>query len=189
MTSITGRMVSEGLAVGDNLYGRQCDDTGRNCGEWRERAREIILPVPSPSYLPQWPIVALEMAHGLQVVGEEDLTGETVIHLQARVNIMRSILENQRRIFDTAGISAFGQECTAQTGGQKECRETGFDELLDQHEPRLSYSDTNPSTVDVWIGTQDSFIRRIVFTAPPVDTTATLTFDYSDFNSVEIEAP
>jgi hypothetical protein len=73
--------------------------------------------------------------------------------------------------------------------GQEECRDTTYEDLLEQHEPRLSYSDANPATVDVWIGMHDSLIRRIVFTPPTEDTTATMTFDYSDFNEIEIEAP
>jgi hypothetical protein len=150
MVSVTNHGVGESLVVGETVYGRECADIDRDCNEWQQAPRgDVVVPVLSPSYLPQWPIVALEMARDLQTIGEEELDGEAVIHFQAKVNTLRAISENYRHVFEAAGVTTFGQECVGRSDGQEECRDTTYEDLLEQLEPRLSYSDANPAAVDV----------------------------------------
>ena len=214
LTNITSRTVTESIAVGDTLYGRQCEDIDKNCEVWREQPRgPFFIAGPSPSFFPQWPLVALELTDELELVGENDADGAAFIHLRGSVNQLRAILENQRRVLNAAGVTSFGEECTAvvampriveRTGevvevaptataeDEQTCRELTFEESLEQQEPQLSFYDENPATIDLWISPNDLLVHRIVLSVPPDQLgapAASFTIEYSQFNEIQIEAP
>lgn len=187
--------VYEAIIVGERAFSRQCTAVDQGCGDWVEdEAPPFIVLGPSPSYLPQWPLVALEMASDVKVLGTEELEGATTIHLRGSVNLIRAVLENQRRVLTAAGITSFGEECSVPTVGDDEptCRDRTFEESLENQEPTLSFYDENPATIDVWLSPDDLFIRRIALTVPPHESggqEGSVLLGYSRFNQVEIEPP
>ena len=200
LTNITSRSVFETVFVGDKAYARQCQDVGKQCDPWQERPRpELPIAGPSPTYFPQWPLVALEMAQPIKIVGEEEIDNATLIHLHGSVNHLRAIFENERLVLTGAGITSFGEECTAEASfpgeppGEPTCRELTFEESLEQQEPQLSFYDENPATIDVWLSSDDLLVHHIALTIPPhefpFDEEGTFTIEYSLFNQVKIEAP
>ena len=62
-TGTTEPILFESVYVGDTLYGRQCEDIETACDSWEEQPRgPLVIAGPSPSFMPGWPLVALEMA-------------------------------------------------------------------------------------------------------------------------------
>ena len=213
LISISEYTVAETVVVGDTMYGRRCNETDGVCDPWREQPRgPFVIAGPSPSFLPQWPLVAIELAEDFELVGREDRDGVTLVHFQGSVNHLRAILENQRRVLTAAGITSFGEECTAraiprivdETGepvestpdrgaeDEESCRELTFEESLEQQEPGLSFYDENPGAIDIWLSPDDFLVHRIVLGIPPDEPGAqesSFTVEYSQFNQIEIEAP
>jgi hypothetical protein len=181
------------------MYGRQCNETDGVCDPWREQPRgPFVIAGPSPSYLPQWPLVALQLAEDLELVGEDDVDGITLVHLQGSVNHLRAVLENERRVLTAAGITSFGTECTAEAAlpgeppGDEVCRELTFEESLERQEPQLSSYDENPGAIDIWLSADDFLVHRIMLGIPPDQPGAqesSFTVEYSQFNQIKIEAP
>ncbi|OGO52832.1 MAG: hypothetical protein A2148_06390 [Chloroflexi bacterium RBG_16_68_14] len=200
-TEITERSVLETILVGDKAYSRQCEDQGTGCGQWQQRPRpQLPIAGPSPTYAPQWPLVAVELAEPVEVVGREEIGGTSVVHLHGRVNHLRAIFENERRVLTAAGISSFGRECTAEASapgeppGEEVCRDLTFEESLEQQEPDLSFYDKNPAVIDIWVSPDDLFIRRIAIGAPPPPEEpesgqVALIIEYSRFNQVQVSPP
>jgi len=184
--------VYEVIMVGDKAYTRQCGDIEKACDPWRQGPRPPVpIAGPSPSFAPGWPLVALEMAQGLQVVGAEDVDGVEATYLRGTVNHIRAVRENERRVFTAAGITTFGKECEQSAGREEVCRDLTFEENLAQQEPELSFYDENPSTIDAWVR-EDGLVLRIAVDIPPHDTSDGVTgvaVEYSRFNEVTIEAP
>jgi hypothetical protein len=200
-TKITGRTVSETVLVGDTIYGRQCEDIDRECDPWQEQPRgPIAVAGPSPSFFPQWPQVALELAGDFEDLGMEEIDGVRLLHVRGSVNHLRAIFENQRRVLTAAGITSFGGECTAEASlpeeppGEQTCRELTFEESLERQEPQLSFYDEHPAIIDLWVDPEDYLVRRIAIEAspPPGEPESqdmSFVVDYSQFNQVKIEAP
>lgn len=201
LTNVTSRSVFETIMAGDKAYSRQCEDVGEQCEPWQEGPRpQIPIAGPSPTYLPEWPLVALEMAQPVEVVGGEEIDDVTFIHLHGTVNNLRAILENQRRVLTAAGITSFGEECFEEASlpgappGEEICRKLTFEESLERQEPDLSFYDENPATIDIWISPDTFLVRRVALTAqPPPDEPGSgqvpLIVEYTLLNQVEIEAP
>ena len=199
LISISEYTVAETVVVGDTMYGRQCNETDGVCDPWREQPRgPFVIAGPSPSFLPQWPLVALELAEDLELVGEDNVDGVTLVHLQGSGNHLRAILENERRVLTAAGITSFGTECRAEAAlpgesqGDEVCRELTFEESLERQEPQLSLYDENPGAIDIWLSPDDFLVHRIVLGIPPDEPGAqegSFTVEYSQFNQIEIEAP
>lgn len=190
---------AETIYVDDRSYGRQCETPGEGCGEWEEGERPpTVIAGPSPSFLPGWPLAALEMAAGLESLGSEELEGHSLAHVRGSVNHIRAIFENQRRAFAAAGITTFSTECESSTGGQLECRDLGYEETIEREDHLLRYYDVQPAELDVWLAPDDSLVHRIRLDIPPHDDPyaanrdsgeAVVTIDYSRFNEISIEAP
>jgi hypothetical protein len=184
--------VYEAIITGDKAYNRQCKDIDQECESWQQRPRPpVAIAGPAPTFLPDWPLVALEMAQDLQIIGTEEIDGLATTHLRGTVNHIRAVLENERRVFTAAGITSFGKECEHPVGGEEVCRELTFEENLAQQEPTLSFYDENPSTIDAWVS-EDGPVRRIALRVPPHeagDEETAAAFEYSRFNDVEIEPP
>lgn len=199
LTNITAYTVDEMVFVGEATYTRQCNETDGVCDPWSEQPRgPFVIAGPSPTFLPGWELVALELADGLEFVGEDDVEGATLIHLRGSVNHMRAIFENQRRVLTEAGVTSFGSECTraatlpSEPPAEENCRELTFEESLEQQEPDLSFYDGHPATIDVWVSRNDALLQRIELDIPanePAGLEDSFTIKYSLFNEVEIEAP
>ena len=200
-TKITGRTVSETVLVGDTVYGRQCEDIDTACGPWQVQLRgPIAIAGPSPSFFPQWPQVALELAADFEALGTEEIDGVRLLHVRGSVNHLRAIFENQRRVLTAAGITSFGEECTAEATlpneppGETTCRELTFEDSLERQEQQLSFYDEHPAIIDIWVHPEDYLVRRIAIEAltppgEPESQETSFVIDYSQFNQVEIEAP
>lgn len=200
--------VFETIIVGDKAYTRQCERPDKNCEDWKQGPRPAVpIAGPSPSFLPQWPLVAIEMAGDLETLGTEKVDGEVLLRVRGLVNHLRAILENERRVFTAAGITSFGEECEQEAAvpvsgtpiqGEEVCRELTYEEALENQEPTLSFYDQNPATIDIWLSPDDSLVHRIRLDIPPHDDPyaasgdsgeAVVTIDYSRFNEISIEAP
>lgn len=141
---------------------------------------------PSPSHVPHWSIVALRTAKGAEVAEVGEMDGIPSVHLRARVNHLRAILESQREIVAGARIAAFARSC--EEGQPDRCRDLSFEEVLALQEPELSLYDDNETVVDVWVGTDDRLARRIEFAIPSFEVPAGPTvvrFEFSRFDEVE----
>ncbi len=201
LTNITSRSVFETILAGGKAYSRLCEDVGEQCEPWQEGPQpQVPIAGPSPTYLLQWPLVAMEMAQPIEVVGGEEIDGATFIHLHGSVNHLRAIFENQRRVLTEAGITSFGEECFEETSlpgeppGEEICRTLTYEESLERQEPDLSFYDDNPATIDIWISPDTSLVRRVALAAQPPpgepdSGEAPLIVEYTLFNQVEIEAP
>ena len=198
-------LVYESIYLGDKLYARECEDVDQGCGEWETQDRPPTLIVgPSPSFLPGWPLVAVEMA---QIVSLE--TDANDLLLVGSVNHQRAVLEGQRRVLTAAGITSFGTVCLGgnetpvmigenATGSPPvglQCHEMTFEESLENQEPELSYLDDHPAAIRVRVLPETDLIRSITvtFTGQPVDSDpapqpTTLVIEYS-YGDIEIEAP
>lgn len=208
LTSITERSLFEGLYVGDAAYGRQCDGDGDDCSDWEREARpELPVFGPSSTYLPQWPIVALEMIENAEAVETSRIDGVETVRIRGTVSMIRAVLENQRRVLTAAGITSFGTRCGSQdiqmntegsfgstsSGPTPTCRDLSFEEMLANNEDSIAFQDENPATVDVWISPEDGRLHRLTIAATVEDSgepsKVEFTIDYSDFNDISIEAP
>ena len=197
LTSITKRSRFEGLYVGDFAYSRECDGDGDHCGDWEREARpELLVFGPSPSYLPQWPIVALEMIDDAESVELVRIAGVETVLIRGKLNLLRAVLENQRRLLEPLGITTFSTQCSSGgvpmnvEGDTFTCRDLSFEETLERQD-NVAFQDENPPTVDVWISPEDGRLHRITITGPFEDggLPEPMTIDYSDFNGVSLEAP
>lgn len=134
------RTLGELLYVGDMLYARKCDPDGSNCSDWDSTERgDIVVGAGSPSYFPQWPIVALEMAIGFEVLQD---SGSTVV-LGGTVNHLRAVIENAVRLSPGTSLA----------------------EQLESQEPGLTFAEENPSRLDVWIDPDNLLIERVKLTS------------------------
>ena len=183
----TKGQILEAIGIDGEGYGRYCGDVGIECGLWE--GPYPVPPVasagPSPSYMPGWPLVAAEMAGGLEVIkpGSSGQGGE--IHIRGNVNHIRAVLEHQRRIFEEIGITTFGEECV-----NGSCRDLTFDEYLGT-QSQLELYDENMAVMDAWIG-RDGLINRMKFQIPSVaggGAATVITVEYSMFGEIAIESP
>ena len=188
--------VFETILVGGKAYTRQCEGPDKDCEDWQEGPRPAVaIAGPSPSFLPYWPLVAIEMAGDLETLGTEKVDGQSLLRLRGSVNHLRAIFESERRVFTAAGITSFSEECFGGTDGDENCRELGFEETLENQEPALSFYDQNPATIDVWLSPQDFLVHRIVLDIPPDDDVeppdeeTSVLINYSQFDQVVIEPP
>ena len=193
--------VVETLYVGDRIFTRECEGVDENCAAWEEGSRgDVVVGVGSQAFFPQWPAVAVEIAYGLSL----DADGEELV-VRGSVNLLRAILESQRRIFETAGVTAFGRECTilaplvvdgtpqrsTEPAPTEVCRDTTYEDLLEQEADDLAAGDANPVTIEVRIDPDTYLFKQFeVVTSPQgEDDALTIRFEYSDFNEVTIGAP
>ena len=208
LTSITERSRYEVLYVSEFSYWRQCDGKGDNCDDWEREARpELPMIGPSPTSWPQWPIVALEMIDQPEPVEIERMSGVETVRIRGTLNMIRAVFENQRRVLEALGITAFGTECgvydvqmntegsfpSTQPGPTATCRDVSFEETLAEHDDSIAFQDENPATIDVWISPEDGRLHRLTIAGPVEDSgepsIIEFTIDYSEFNSVSLTAP
>lgn len=165
------RTLGEQLYVGDTIYARKCEPDGANCGDWDTTERgDIIVGAASPSYFPQWPIVALEMADKVSLSGGA---------LRGAVNHIRAVYQNSRRLVEANGGT--------------------YTDDVNEEEPDLSFYDEHPATLDVAIDSQTDLIERVAITIIAENEDAdvgeqvveprTFVFLYTNYNDVTIEAP
>ena len=207
LTSITERSRFEVIYVGDFTYGRQCDVKGDDCDDWeREPRPETPVFGPTSTYLPQWPIVALEMLGNASAVEASRIAGVETVRVRGSINMIRAVRENQRRVLEALGITTFGTQCemfdvqmntegsfpSTQPGPTQTCRDLSFEETF-ANEDSVAFQDENPATIDVWISPEDGRLHRLTITGPVEDagepSTIEFTIDYSAFNDVLLEAP
>ena len=192
--------VIESIYIDDGSYHRECEKVDVGCGEWE--GGEAYTPAPSgpsPLYLPQWPLAGLDLADDLKLAGREDLDGQSMLKLTGTVNHIRAVMENIRSLYAEAGVTAFGQDCQDTPDGGQTCRDLTYDEALQQQEPALTFYDSHPGTLEVWLSAEDYRVRRVQLTVPPFDDPSqggdpssvetSVTFSYSKFNDVTIKAP
>ena len=201
------RTIGELLYVGDTIYAHKCDPDGTNCTAWdRTKRGDVIVGAASPSYFPQWPIVALEVADGVSVSEGSSIRGT--------INHIRAVFENSRRLVEAAGITpTYGQECgaastpvelttppddpsTLESSSAQNCRDLTYEESLASQEPGLSFYDDNPASIEATTDPKTHFLTVFKMTfairgdnGEPTDEYRTLTFTYSNYNGVTIEAP
>ena len=212
-TSATQATLAEAVYVGDTIYGRQCKEIDLECEPWEKQPRgQIVIAALSPTFFPQWPLLAMEMAGELELLGQDEVDGVALTHFRGSVNHIRAILENQRRVLTAAGISSFGTECHArltptvidETGelvesapgtpfdSEEACHELTFEESLESQEPGLSFYDENRTTIDIWVSLDDFLVHRVALSIPPDqpgDVAVSFVVEYSLFDQVQIEAP
>lgn len=206
LTTVTERSRFEVLYVGEFMYRRQCDGEGDDCGDWEQEPRpESPVFGPTSTYLPQWPIVALEMISDAEATELTRTAGVETVLVRGSVNMIRAVLENQRRVLEALGITSLSTECvtlvefmdeeavpeTPQPTPTPTCRDLTFEETLAK-EDSVAFQDENPATVDFWISPDDGYMRRLVIVIPPEeagDLETTVTIDYTDFNEATVEAP
>ena len=201
LTSVTRRTLYERISSPDRLYFRECRDVDKDCSEWAKYLLPSV-PVasagPSSSYLPQWPLVALEMTRGLQFLGIEEFDGDSLVHLRGVVNPLRAVLENQRRVYSAAGVTSYGMRCEGEVvepgdePAEETCRELTYEDVLKKEEPKLIPYDRNPATIDIWLSPEDFIVHRISVRIPqeePRTGEMPLDIRYSGFNEVTIEPP
>ena len=192
--------VIESIYIDRDSYHRECERVDVGCAEWEKSQGNTPAPAgPSPFYLPQWPLTALDIAEGLALDEREELGGEPVLKLTGTVNHIRAVMENLRVLYTEAGLTAFGQDCRDNPDGGQTCRDLTFDEALQQQEPGLTFFDGHPGTLEVWLSAQDYRVHRVRLTVPPFDDPSqggdpsavetSVSFDYSKFNDVTIKAP
>jgi hypothetical protein len=214
--NITSEGVYETIYFGDKEYNRRCDEVDTGCDAWTSGERPaFVLAGPSPTYDPRWPLVALELAATTSSAGQHS----GVIDLQGKVNPLRAIFENQRRVATAAGITSFGTVCTSHAVaivgdktpvkttiaigtnvvgstpvGLEDCHEQTFEEMLADQEPDVSLNDEHPATISASIDATTHLIRRIALTGlsahdPDGSGVQTLVIEYTNFNNVTFEAP
>ncbi len=196
------RTLGELLYVGDTIYARKCNPDGAECKAWDQTDRgDVIVGAASPSYFPQWPIVALEMA---------DNVSASDASIRGTVNHIRAVFENSRRL--SSGRSQ-GEECSVgsppvsgedgaattrlpTSTSRPDCRELSDEGELNNQEQDLSFYDDNPATIEAEIDPESHRLTRfkMTFVVPgddgePTGEERTITFTYSKFNDVTIEAP
>jgi hypothetical protein len=136
------------------------------------------------------------MAGGLSLASDSQ---ELVI--RGSVNFLRAVFEGQRRVFEAAGVPAFGRECTLllpmvadgtpQPAPTEVCRDTTYEDLLEQEADDLAAGDASPATIEVRIDPETYLIGQfeVVMSSQSEDEALTIRFEYSRFNEVTIEAP
>lgn len=194
---------SEILYIGESIYTRKCDDVDTNCQEWKSSPRgSAVIYAPSPSYYPQWPLVALEMAKDLKVS-----TKGGALRLVGTVNTMRAVLESLKRILDQEGRTDFGRECSssavqigedeapptpAPVTSQETCRDTTYQDMLEQEADDIAFSDERPATIAATVEKDSHLVLRIEIELPSREVgqePAVFIMGYSQFGMVTIEAP
>jgi hypothetical protein len=162
---------NEAVTIGETIYTRTCDAAGV-CEPWQSDERgEIIVGAPSPSYFPQWPLVAVELAEGVGF--EEQPEGEALVPLRGSVNHVRAIYENAHREAEALGLSFNLEEA-----------------LLNEDD--TGYYEDYPAEIQWWVDPQTMLVGRVdvLVTPPEEDGPALLiTATYSRFDEVTIEAP
>ena len=192
--------VIESIYIDNGSYHRECDKADVGCGEWQLGPADTPAPAgPSPLYLPQWPLAGLDLADDLKLAGREELDGEPMLKLTGTVNHIRAVMENIRRLYAEAGVTAFGQDCQDTPDGGQTCRDLTFDEALQQQEPALTFYDGHPGTLEVWLSAEGYRVHRVHVTVPPFNDPSqggdpssvetSVIFSYSKFNDVTIKAP
>jgi hypothetical protein len=196
--------IGEVLYVGDDSFIRDCDGMDVGCGAWKKEPRgDIIVAAVTPSYLPQWPIVALQLADEKSVSTRGD---ELVV--TGRVNVLRAILENLHVLTEEAGGSKYGRSCTSgvtpsevnEQGtvvreggpGSEVCRDTTYEELLEQEADDIANGDEHPATLTATIDAETLLPKSIEVRVPPREADRemmTLRFEYSRYNEVTVRAP
>jgi hypothetical protein len=200
---------AETLYIGDTIYERSCAAGGASCDAWQTSDRESE-GVTLGTYDPRWPVVALEMADRVSV-------SDGV--LRGTVNQIRAIFETIRRVQNEAGVTPqFTRSCTSAvtpveiregtpvstprrtTEDDLDCRELSFDESLVDQEPGLSFIDEHPSTIEAEFDPDTHLMSRFTITMidedyegggspQPSGETSTITFTYSNYDEITIEAP
>jgi hypothetical protein len=196
---------SEFIRIGDEGWKAVCDNDGQ-CDEWEEtELPEAPVFGPSPFFMLDWPLVALELAKGI--------ARDNAV-LRARVNPMRAVFENQRRVFEELGLRSYGTECSSavtpieitpvplgedaptpvDSGEVSEtCRDLTYQDLLENEADDLAFFDEHPATIEATISADDSLVRRVVITIPSrgddEEGETQIAFEYSRYNDITIEAP
>ena len=203
-TSATEPTLIEMVLVGDTIYRRQCKDIDIECESWEEQPRGQVVFPGSPALHPPWPLVAMEMAGELDLVGQDKIDGVALTHFRGSANHIRAIFESLRRSATAAGINSLGTECmgvetpTANDANgepvesEGNCREQTFEETLESQEPGLSFYDENRTTIDIWVSSADFLVHRVAIIIPPNESRdggTSFIVEYSLFDQVQIEAP
>jgi hypothetical protein len=198
----------ESLYIRDRMYSRTCDGSGASCEEWE--AREGGGAAGLGSYDPRWAIVALEMADEVSVSNDV---------LRGSVNQIRAVFEHSRRLQEGANVTPrFTRSCHgAETPVEirdgtpvstprrsyeddLECRDLSYEESLESQEPGLSFIDEHPSRIEAEFDPATNRLSTFTITMieedyegggdpEPSGETSTITFSYSKYNDITIEAP
>jgi hypothetical protein len=161
----------EAVTIGETIYTRTCGAAGV-CEPWQSDERgDVIAGALSPSYFPQWPLVAVELAEDVDFAEQPE--GETLVPLRGSVSHVRAIYENAHREAEALGLSFNLEEA-----------------LLNEDD--TGYYDDHPGDVQWWVDPKTMLVSRVdvLVTPPEEDGPALLiTATYSRFDDVTIEAP
>ena len=131
-----------------------------------------------------------------EAVGAEKIEGVAVWQIRGSANHFRAILENQDRMLTDSGVASLFDECDIAAGLDMtemvdECREQLTEQSLRMQEEGISFYDEHPATVNAWISAE-GYLYRLEISAMLEgggEVGTLMTFEYSQFNDVVIEAP
>jgi hypothetical protein len=196
----------EAVLISDRLYGRECQEEGSQCGEWDVRDAGPLAIMGVSFTQADWTVTALTMIREAKVVGQENMDALSTIHVRGRLNAAQAKVDTWRRAAQDADIDTVGEECRSEevqtplTEGEPpptviatpECRPVTVDEFLALGQEAVERQQRNPSSVDVWIGSDDHMLRRFSASFPPDESgegEKDVIVEFSRFNEVVIEPP
>jgi hypothetical protein len=194
-TEITDYGFVEAIAVGEQMYTRQCAEEDEDCQPWGVGVRDgIHVPAFAGEALdPFWGINLLGLMSDAQIIGHEDVDGVACTRIRGNANMRRAMIESWRRAEEIRGPMYWGEECEgtpAEAGeySQEQCHSLSLDEYIATYEDDVRKQDENPPSVEVWIGRDDSLLRRLEFPATTAGESGG-SFTFSRFEEVTVEPP
>ncbi len=193
----TYRGTLEVIAYRDAVYIRKCPGEAEGCEPWQDGPRErVYLPMWAPGLDPMWPVELLGLASEARIVGSADVDGVACTGVQFRANTLRAIVLSARRVEEEWGPMYLGEGCvsiSAEPEGEteKECHETTLDDQISLLSESMREQDQDPPLVEVWIGREDSVMRRLRLPERQAvrPDSGTVPLRFSRFNEVEIKPP
>ncbi len=196
----------ESIVVDGTWYSQLCQEKGSQCGEWDVRDAGPLAIMGVSLTQADWTVTALTMIREAEVVGQENMDGLSTIHLRGWLNAVQAKVDTWRRAAQHAGLETVGEECgsedvqTPLTEGEPpptviatpQCRPVTVDEFLAIGQEAVEWQERNPSSVDVWIGSDDHMLRRFSASFPPDESgegEKDVIVEFSRFNEVIIEPP
>jgi hypothetical protein len=196
---------SENILAAHRSYFRLCREKDTDCDQWEAGdAGPLDLMGVSNDHV-AWTITALTMIQGAEIIDEESVDGLPAIHVRGQLSTTQAKINTWRQAALDAGIETVGEECAAEeatplTEGEPlptvistpECQPMSLEDFLASAQDDLDRQEGRPATADVWIGRDDSLVRRFSASIPPDESGEggkDVLVEFSHFDDVTIEAP